>query len=57
MIDFGRYEALTFDCYGTLIDWQAGLSAALAPLCRPGGPDAAQLAAFFQGCSGAGRIG
>ncbi|MFQ5719295.1 MAG: haloacid dehalogenase, partial [Acidobacteriota bacterium] len=25
MTDFSRYEALTFDCYGTLIDWRAGL--------------------------------
>jgi 2-haloacid dehalogenase len=23
--DFGRFEALTFDCYGTLIDWEAGI--------------------------------
>ena len=27
--DFGRFEALTFDCYGTLIDWEAGILAAL----------------------------
>lgn len=27
-LDFGRFEALTFDCYGTLIDWEAGLLAA-----------------------------
>jgi 2-haloacid dehalogenase len=27
-IDFTDVEALTFDCYGTLIDWEAGLSAA-----------------------------
>lgn len=25
MLDFGRFEALTFDCYGTLIDWESGL--------------------------------
>lgn len=24
-IDFSRFDALTFDCYGTLIDWEAGL--------------------------------
>jgi 2-haloacid dehalogenase len=34
-IDYGAFEALTFDCYGTLIDWEtgilAGLRAALAP--------------------------
>jgi len=25
MLDFSRFEILTFDCYGTLIDWEAGL--------------------------------
>ena len=25
------FSALTFDCYGTLIDWETGISAALAP--------------------------
>ena len=25
MLDFTRYEILTFDCYGTLIDWEAGI--------------------------------
>jgi|SRR5579862_3714936 len=29
MLDFSRYEILTFDCYGTLIDWEAGILAAL----------------------------
>ena len=24
-LDYGRFEALTFDCYGTLIDWEAGI--------------------------------
>jgi 2-haloacid dehalogenase len=24
-IDFGRFDALTFDCYGTLIDWERGI--------------------------------
>ena len=28
-LDFGRFEALTFDCYGTLIDWESGILAAL----------------------------
>jgi 2-haloacid dehalogenase len=28
-VDFSDFEALTFDCYGTLIDWEAGLAAAL----------------------------
>ncbi len=25
MFDFSRFEILTFDCYGTLIDWEAGI--------------------------------
>jgi 2-haloacid dehalogenase len=29
MLDFSRYEILTFDCYGTLIDWETGILAAL----------------------------
>jgi 2-haloacid dehalogenase len=29
MLDFNRFETLTFDCYGTLIDWETGLLAAL----------------------------
>ncbi len=29
IFDFGRFDALTFDCYGTLIDWERGLAAAL----------------------------
>ncbi len=27
-----NYDALTFDCYGTLIDWETGIMAALEPL-------------------------
>ena len=25
MIDYDAYDALTFDCYGTLIDWETGI--------------------------------
>lgn len=28
------FKALTFDCYGTLIDWETGMVEALAPLTR-----------------------
>jgi len=31
-LDWARFEALTFDCYGTLIDWESGLLAALRPV-------------------------
>jgi len=32
MIDYGRFDALTFDCYGTLIDWETGLAEAFRPV-------------------------
>jgi 2-haloacid dehalogenase len=45
------FQVLTFDCYGTLIDWESGLLTALAPL-RAGSAtqlsDEAVLAAFAQ---------
>jgi 2-haloacid dehalogenase len=30
-IDLTSYRALSFDCYGTLIDWEAGIAAVLGP--------------------------
>jgi 2-haloacid dehalogenase len=32
MIDFGKFDALTFDCYGTLIDWETGIASWLRPV-------------------------
>lgn len=32
MIDFSTKELLTFDCYGTLIDWERGILEALRPV-------------------------
>lgn len=32
MIDFNKYKILTFDCYGTLIDWEGGILTALKPV-------------------------
>lgn len=29
LIDYDAFDVLTFDCYGTLIDWEAGLLAAI----------------------------
>lgn len=46
---FADYDALTFDCYGTLIDWESGILAALEPWRRRVGlaaDDDALLAAF-----------
>lgn len=31
-LDYGWFDALTFDCYGTLIDWEAGLLGGLHPV-------------------------
>ncbi|MBN3878360.1 MULTISPECIES: haloacid dehalogenase type II [unclassified Nostoc] len=32
MIELNQYKALTFDCYGTLIDWENGILRVLKPL-------------------------
>ncbi|MEJ2722103.1 MAG: haloacid dehalogenase type II, partial [bacterium] len=32
MLDFTQYEVLTFDCYGTLIDWEDGIVGAIHPV-------------------------
>jgi 2-haloacid dehalogenase len=39
MIDFAKYKVITFDCYGTLIDWESGMLAALKPLLASKGID------------------
>jgi 2-haloacid dehalogenase len=31
MLNFDHFEVLTFDCYGTLIDWETGIWEALRP--------------------------
>ena len=36
-LDYGAFEALTFDCYGTLIDWEAGILAGLRATLDPAG--------------------
>src|SRR5439155_1486174 len=35
-LDYSAFEALTFDCYGTLIDWETGILAGLKPVLPPG---------------------
>lgn len=32
MLDFNQFDVLTFDCYGTLIDWESGIFSALRPI-------------------------
>jgi 2-haloacid dehalogenase len=44
-----EFQAMSFDCYGTLIDWEAGLAGVLAPWARSAGldlDDEALLAAY-----------
>ncbi len=31
-MNFGHFKCLSFDCYGTLIDWETGISSALRPI-------------------------
>ena len=31
-LDFSRFKVLTFDCYGTLIDWESGILHAVRPV-------------------------
>ncbi|WP_293695011.1 HAD-IA family hydrolase [uncultured Agrococcus sp.] len=33
-LDLTAYDALSFDCYGTLIDWEAGIAAVIGPWAR-----------------------
>jgi 2-haloacid dehalogenase len=40
MLDLTRFEWLSFDCYGTLIDWETGILGYLRPLLRAKGCDA-----------------
>jgi 2-haloacid dehalogenase len=39
LIDAGRYEVVSFDCYGTLIDWESGIIAGLRPVLANHGID------------------
>ena len=48
-MDFGDFDALSFDCYGTLIDWETGIAGVLGPWAHNNGldlTDEALLAAY-----------
>lgn len=32
MLDLSRFKVMTFDCYGTMIDWESGIFSALRPV-------------------------
>ena len=54
-IDFSAFEVLTFDCYGTLIDWEGGLLAALRPILTAHGacPDDDEVLEAYARCESA----
>ena len=33
-MDANKYQVLSFDCYGTLVDWESGIIAGLRPVLR-----------------------
>ena len=37
MLDFERFEWVSFDCYGTLVDWESGICAAVDAVLRSHG--------------------
>ena len=39
-MDLGNYEVISFDCYGTLIDWEGGIVSGLRPVLIAHGIDA-----------------
>lgn len=32
MLDFSKFSVISFDCYGTMIDWESGIFSALRPI-------------------------
>jgi 2-haloacid dehalogenase len=36
-LDFSQFTIVTFDCYGTLIDWESGITGALQPVLQSHG--------------------
>jgi len=39
-VDFDRFDALTFDCYGTLVDWGTGITTAVGAVLERHGVEA-----------------
>ena len=40
VVDADKYEVLSFDCYGTLVDWEGGIVSGLRPVVRAHGVEA-----------------
>ena len=45
-MDLTKYAALSFDCYGTLIDWETGILDVLRPWATERGLDSRRRAAL-----------
>ncbi len=48
MIDLSDFEVLSFDCYGTLIDWETGIWDAFQPVLMENGRDDISRAALLE---------
>lgn len=53
MLNFSQFEWLSFDCYGTLIDWESGILGCLRPLltskgCSPSDDEILNLYSEFE---------
>ena len=53
MLPFERFQYISFDCYGTLIDWETGILGYLCPLlrrkgCHPGDGEILNLYSEFE---------
>lgn len=47
MLDLGQFQWLSFDCYGTLIDWESGILGYLRPLLQLKGRSDAEILNFY----------
>jgi 2-haloacid dehalogenase len=48
MLDFTRFKLLSFDCYGTMIDWETGIFSALRPILSAHGKNIADSTVLEQ---------
>ena len=55
-LEFDAFDVLTFDCYGTLIDWEGGILKALQPVLAPHGVQASENDLLVQYASHESRL-
>ena len=56
VVDADKYEVLSFDCYGTLVDWEGGIVSGLRPVVRAHGVEASDEEILDLICLGEGRL-